>query len=299
MSIDLNLLQLLPVLSEEKSVTKAAERLFMSQSAFSHALNRAREQLEDPLFIRTSQGMEPTPRARQLIPLIRESIGRLERGISSSRPFDPTVSARTFYIGAVDYFEFLGLPRLVSKFKTQAPNVRLSVDILAEKIQHDGVESGQLDVFVGIDSLQYVPHFFNKRTWLQDRFVAITSISRTDLPPCLSLKQFLAEPQVHLPAVSSGADIIERWLQANHLSRTLATVVQSYAVGGRVVAASGYLMCVPFLIAQELVGMLPLRILELPEGAPDLTLTILSHSLYDHQPDIRWLIEQIEHCTVL
>ena len=61
--MDLNLLKLLPVLADEKSVTKAADRLFMSQSAFSHALNRVREQLEDPLFIRTSQGMEPTPRA--------------------------------------------------------------------------------------------------------------------------------------------------------------------------------------------------------------------------------------------
>ena len=74
----------------------------------------------------------------------------------------------------------------------------------------------------------------------------------------------LSEPQILLPAVSSGADLIERWLTANHLSRTLATVVQSDSVGG--VAASGYLMCVPYLIARELVSMLPLRILELPEG---------------------------------
>lgn len=139
--MDLNLLKLLPVLADEKSVTKAAERLFMSQSAFSHALNRVREQLDDPLFIRTSQGMEPTPRARQLIPVIRESLGRLERGMSGSRLFDPATSARTFYLGAVDYFEFLGLPRLVSRFKREAPNIRLSVDILAEKIQHEGVES--------------------------------------------------------------------------------------------------------------------------------------------------------------
>ena len=132
--MDLNLLKLLPVLADEKSVTKAADRLFMSQSAFSHALNRVREQLDDPLFIRTSQGMEPTPRARQLIPVIRESLGRLERGMTGSRQFDPATSARTFYLGAVDYFEFLGLPRLVSQFKTEAPNIRLSVDILAEKI---------------------------------------------------------------------------------------------------------------------------------------------------------------------
>ena len=95
--------------------------------------------------------------------------------------------------------------------------------------------------------------------WLTDRFVAITARSRTDLPARLSLRQFLAEPQVHLPAVISGADLIERWLSAQHQSRTLATIVQSYAVGGRVVASTGYLMCVPLRIAQELVEMLPLR----------------------------------------
>ncbi len=295
-SIDLNLLKLIPILAEERSVTRAAERLFISQSAFSHALNRLRDELADPLFVRTSRGMEPTLRTRQLIPLIERSLANLERGLKAGNGFDPATSARTFYIGAVDYFEFLGLPRLVSRFKTMAPNVRLSVDILAEKIQHEGVESGQLDAFVGIDGLQYVPHYFNKRVWLQDRFVAITARQRQDLPEQLTLKQFLAEPQIHLPAVGSGADLIERWLSSRHLSRTLATVVQSYAVGGRVVAASGYLMCVPYLIAQELVQMLPLRILELPDGAPDMTLSILSHALYDHQADIRWLIEEISQC---
>ncbi|GAA4498635.1 LysR family transcriptional regulator [Pseudaeromonas paramecii] len=299
LSIDLNLLRLLLVLSEERSVTKAAERLFISQSAFSHALNRLREQLGDPLFVRTSQGMEATPRAQELIPVIRRSLGQLERGLQGGSQFVAAESARTFYIGAVDYFEFLALPRLVSRFKTLAPNVRLSVDILAEKIQDTGVESGQLDVFVGIEGLQHVPHSFNKRTWLTDRFVAITARQRTDLPARLTLRQFLAEPQVHLPAVISGADLIERWLSAQHQSRTLATIVQSYAVGGRVVASSGYLMCVPLRIAQELVEMLPLRIIELPDGAPELTLTILSHSLYDHQADIRWLIEEISQCHLM
>lgn len=101
---------------------------------------------------------------------------------------DPAISARAFYLGAIDYFEFLVLLRLVSKFKIQAPNIRLDVDILAEKIQPGGVESGQLYVFVGIDGLQYVPHFFNKRPWLQDSCVTITSRERTDLPMRLLLR---------------------------------------------------------------------------------------------------------------
>ena len=116
LSIDLNLLRLLLVLAEERSVTKAAERLFISQSAFSHALNRLREQLGDPLFVRTSQGMEATPRAQELIPVIQRSLGQLERGLQGGGQFEPATSARTFYIGAVDYFEFLALPRLVSRF---------------------------------------------------------------------------------------------------------------------------------------------------------------------------------------
>lgn len=294
--IDLNLLKLIPVLAEERSVTRAAERLFISQSAFSHALNRLREELNDPLFVRTNRGMEATPRTRDLTPLIVKSLSNIERGLKIGNVFDPATSARTFYIGAVDYFEFLGLPKLVSKFKFEAPNIRLSVDILAEKIQHEGVKSGQLDVFVGIDGLQHVPHYFNKRVWLHDRFVVITASHRRDLPDELSMRQFLSEPQIHLPAVSSGADLIEQWLNEQHLSRTLATVVQSYAVGGRVVAASGYMMCVPYRIAKELVPMLPLRIIELPKGTPEITLSILSHALYDHQQDIRWLIEQISHC---
>lgn len=80
----------------------------------------------------------------------------------------------------------------------------------------------------------------------------------------------MPNPKFTSPAVSSGADMIERWLQAQPLVPFSGNRGGSYAVGGRVVAASGYLMCVPYLIAEELVKMLPLRILELPDGVPDL-----------------------------
>lgn len=296
--LDLNLLRLVVILAKEKNVTRAALKANITQSAFSHALNRMREQLNDEVFVRTRNGMEPTPYAASIIPVIANSLDRLEAATRGAHPFDPMRDAHTFYIGAVDYFEFMFMPVLTARFKQMAPNVRLSVDILSETIKLERIELGQLDAFIGVDSLQHVPHYFNKHALTSDHFVAIAANTRTDLPCRLTIKHLVTEPQIHLPAVSSGADHIDRWLSAQHLYRPLATVVQSYAVGGRVAVASGYLMCVPYRIARELAEMLPLRILELPDGLPSYDLILLTHSLFDHQPALRWLIDELKNARI-
>lgn len=295
--MDLNLLRLLPLIAREKNITRAARKANITQSAMSHALNRMREQLNDQVFVRTHRGMEPTPYAASIIPVVEKALDTLEMATRGAQPFNPAQSAHTFYIGAVDYFEFLFMPVLTAKFKHLAPNVRLSVDILSETIKLERVEMGQLDAFIGVDSLQYVPHYFTKYPLLSDHYVAITSRDRTDLPRQLTLHHLETEPQIHIPSVSSGADHIDRWLGSQHLYRPLVSVVQSYAVGGRVVVPSGYLMCVPWRIARELEQMLPLRILDLPGGTPSYDLVLLTHSLFDKQPALAWLTEQLKNTS--
>lgn len=298
MVVDLNLLRLVPILAKEKNVTRAAQKANLSQSAFSHALNRLREQLKDEMFIRTRNGMEPTPYAAMMIPVIENALSKLDTATRGPSHFDPARDAHTFYIGAVDYFEFMFMPVLTARFKTIAPNVRLSVDILSETIKVERVEKGQLDAFIGVDTVQHIPHYFNRYPLISDHFVAIASVERTDLPETLTLKHLVSESQIHLPAVSSGADHIDSWLLSQHLYRPLATVVQSYAVGGRVAVATGYLMCVPFRIAQELAKMMPLRIMALPDGAPSYDLLLLTHRLYDYQPAVQWLINELKAVRV-
>ncbi len=298
MVIDLNLLRLVPILAKEKSVTRAALKANLSQSAFSHALNRLREQLNDEMFIRTRNGMEPTPYAAMMIPVIESALSKLDTATRGPSHFDPLRDAHTFYIGAVDYFEFMFMPVLTARFKTIAPNVRLSVDILSETIKVERVEQGQLDAFIGVDNVQHIPHSFNKHKLISDHFVAIVSVERTDLPEQLTIRHLVSEAQIHLPAVSSGADHIDSWLLEQHLYRPLATVVQSYAVGGRVAVATGYLMCVPFRIARELATMLPLRIMQLPEGAPSYDLLLLTHRLFDYQPAVQWLITELKAAKI-
>ncbi|XTZ38614.1 LysR family transcriptional regulator [Salmonella enterica] len=296
--IDLNLLRLVPILAKEKSVTRAANKANLSQSAFSHALNRLREQLKDEMFVRTRNGMEPTPYAASMIPVIESALSKLDTATRGPSHFDPSRDAHTFYIGAVDYFEFMFMPVLTARFKKIAPNVRLSVDILSETIKLERVEKGQLDAFIGVDNVQHIPHYFNKHPLLSDHYVAIASTDRRDLPTQLTIKHLVSEAQIHLPAVSSGADHIDGWLLSQHLYRPLATVVQSYAVGGRVAVTTGYLMCVPFRIAQELAKMLPLRIMDLPEGAPAYDLILLTHRLFDYQPAVQWLMNELKRAPI-
>ncbi|CAH0530416.1 LysR family transcriptional regulator [Vibrio hippocampi] len=292
MSVDFDHLKILVALDEERNITRAAKRLYVSQSAASHNLAKLRERLNDPLFIRTASGMEPTPFVQQMLPILRQGIATIERSLQVQMNFNPAIDSQTFYIGACDYFEFFAMPQLANKFSHQAPNVRISVDINSEDVKMERVESGRLDLYVGVDNVQYVSSNFNRRPWLSDPFVGVIA-DHKDIPDRLGLREFVSQPQVHLPIVGSAYDAIDDWLQKQRMHRTIQFVAQSYSVCARISASSGLLFCVPLRIATQLIEMLPLKIVELPEGIPELSLSILSHKLYDHQPGINWLTQEI------
>lgn len=292
MNIDLNQLKVLIALDDERSMTRAASKLFVSQSAASHSLAKLRERFNDPLFIRTSQGMMPTSFVQKMLPILRRGMSSVERSITVEKNFDAATDPHTFYIGANDYFEFIAMPELTVICTKSAPNVRISVDINSEHIKMQRVEGGHLDLYVGVDNIQHVPNNFNQHPWITDKYVAVIAEWR-DIPDKLTLNQFVAESQVHLPISSSAADVIDNWLHEQNSYRSIQMIAQSYAVGGLISARSGLLFCTPLKVANQLLEMLPLKIVELPEGIPDLSLSILSHKLYDYHGSVKWLLKQI------
>lgn len=292
MSVDFDHLKILVALDDERNITRAAKRLFISQSAASHNLARLRERLNDPLFIRTASGMEPTPFVQEMLPILRHGLATIERSLQVQKQFDPARDAKTFYIGACDYFEFIAMPQLAEKFTQYAPNIRISVDINSENIKMERVESGRLDLYVGVDNIQYVPSNFNRRLWLTDPYVGIIAKDRA-IADRLDLREFVSEQQVHLPIVGSAYDGIDDWLKQEKLYRNIQFIAQSYSVCGRISANSGLLCCVPMRVAEQLTQMLPLKIVELPDGIPELSLSILSHKLYDQQDGVNWLTQEI------
>lgn len=295
MDIDISQLRLLVVLERERSLSRAAETLCMSQSAASHILAKLRTRFGDPLFVKTRKGMEPTPIAQSLIPDIQKGLSNLEQAFSRVKKFDPSVEAKTFYIGAIDYFEFFALPKLTRVFQREAPNIRIGIEILPENLRIERLEEGHLDVFIGVDKVHSVPRYYHRYHWLTDSYVGIVR-KEGNISNKLELNDFLQIPQIHLPLANSGADLIDSWLREQHQSRQISMIVQSYAIGGMVVAQSDYLMCVPKNIAQQLVTMLPIRMVTLPDGIPNLSISVFSHQLYDSQASVQWLIKQIQNC---
>lgn len=297
MNIDIDQLRLLLFLDRERNLSRAAEKLYISQSAASHILAKLRMRFDDPLFIKTRQGMEPTPTAVALMPDVQKGLNILEQAFNRIKPFDPKLETKTFYIGAIDYFEFFAMPKLAERLQYEAPNIRIGVEILPENLRIERLEEGRLDLLVSLDDRNAIPRYYHRHQWLTDPYVGIVR-KELKLPDKLEMKAFLAVPQIHLPILNSGVDPIDAWLHEQHQSRQISMIVQSYAIGGMVVAKSDYLMCVPRNIAQQLVAMLPIRIVELPKGAPPLSLSLFTHQLYDSQASIQWLIKQLKQCVM-
>ncbi|MGH8551580.1 MAG: LysR family transcriptional regulator [Methylococcales bacterium] len=118
---DLNLLSAFDLLMQEQNVSRAAERMFVSQSAMSHILQRLRQQLEDPLLVKTPAGMKPTERANAPIDPVRVILRDLERLIRAPEQFDPSTSRRRFVIAATDYMDYLVVPPLIVRVARQVP----------------------------------------------------------------------------------------------------------------------------------------------------------------------------------
>jgi DNA-binding transcriptional LysR family regulator len=168
MNIDLNLLRIFDVLYDECNVTRAAARLFLSQSAASHALARLRDVLGDPLFVRTPSGLQPTSRARQLAPRLRVALAEI-RSVVAIPLFDPAKTRQRFVISAGSYFCTLIVPNLVALARKSAPGITLQiVNTSADLAQ--ALDQQQVDIALGVfdrvpPRLRSEVLFYDEKAW--------------------------------------------------------------------------------------------------------------------------------------
>ena len=149
MRYDLNLLPIFVALMEEHSVTRAAERLGMTQPALSNALARLRLLLQDPLFIRERYGIQPTPVALELAPAIADALARLDDAVLGQQDFDPATAERLFTIAPNGYVEFALMPAIVAKLAAVAPGIKLRLTPYGNDLTETGVVSGTTAMVIG------------------------------------------------------------------------------------------------------------------------------------------------------
>ena len=201
--VDLNLLVYLDVLLRERNVTRAAEELGISQPAMSNSLRRLRSLFDDPILVRTSEGMSPTDRALELQPLVRNVLAAAELAVLPKTVFDPSESERIFRIMASDYTEATLLPKLLQRLSVEAPAVRLDIMTPSDVSFHD-VERGKVDLVINrFDSL---PQSFHQIHLWDDSF---SCVLRADNPVIKNwnLESYLAAKHVWVSKTGMGVGV--------------------------------------------------------------------------------------------
>ncbi|WP_133646956.1 LysR family transcriptional regulator [Paraburkholderia flava] len=287
--LDLNLIPYLVAMEETRNVSRAAERLGVSQPRVSTALGRLREYFNDPLFVRTSRGMEPTPRALALIPAARDALVRIEKGMLDAQAFDPATSTHTFSIALSDVGEIVFLPRLLQLFAQRAPNANLRSVSLPHAHVERGLESGDIDLAVG-----YFPdlggnNFFQQRLFTH-RFICLMRSDHPFAGAPLTLAQFVASGHAVVRSEGRSQEVLEKFLEKKRIHR-------------RAVLETPHFMSLPFILARtDLLATVPhaigfayvsehasITLVEPPLDLPRFDLRQHWHRKYHNDPRTGWL----------
>jgi DNA-binding transcriptional LysR family regulator len=290
-SFDLNLLLALDHLVHTGSVTQAAGRMGVTQSAMSHTLRRLRTLFDDPLLVRTGSTMSPTPRAEALAIPIRAALAQLERALHEPEGFHPGRSTRAFRITAPDLFDLLMLPRIWSAFAQEAPGVRLA-SVPAPAAIHAALASGDLDLAVVPvqPELEGVGHAeILRRSLFRDRMCAWV---REGHPSAggLPLDAYLSAAHVLVSPTGRGPGVVDHVLAQRGLRRRVVVRVPHFATAVAMVRSSDLVLTGPASL--EALDA-PLVGLDLPFEVPEHGIALAWHRRVGADAGHRWLRERL------
>lgn len=289
-TFDLNLLRVLDALLRERNVSRAAERLALSQPAVSNALNRLRDLLDDPLLVRVGRAMQPTPRALELEGPIRAALRQIEESLSEGTRFDPASSRQRFTIAMTDYAEMLLMPRLLPRLAEQAPGVRLDVRHLTPRLPAEALEKGELDLVLG--RFEALPPRFSASRWMSESLQVVACKGHPQLHQGLSLQTFL---QLRHLWVHGGQTrgMVEQWLSEQGLAREIVYSTPNYLQAAHIAAGSELVAVLPTRLARYFAGLLPLQLFDLPFELGPFHLEVVCLELRQRDVALQWLIGEI------
>ena len=247
MKLDLNLLPIAIALYDERSVSRAAQALGMSQPAVSMALRKLRAAYHDPLFLRAANGVAPTPRAHTLVRTARPLVNELRQRLLAEETFDPGFSDRSFTFALSDIGEMVFLPRLLERLRAQAPNAAIrSVSMPPLQIAA-GLESGEIDLAIGHFPDLTRSSFFQQRLFTH-AFACLLRAGHPRRARQLSLADFLAMEHAVVRTEGRSQEIFERFLDRKKIRRKIVLYTPHFLSLPMVIARSDLVTTVPHAI---------------------------------------------------
>jgi DNA-binding transcriptional LysR family regulator len=304
MDIDLNLLRVFEILYDERNVTRAAARLFLTQSAVSHALARLRDVLGDPLFMRIPSGLQPTERAHQLAPRLRVALAEI-RSVVATPMFDPAKTRQRFTISAGPYFCMLIVPSLIALARKSAPGITLQIVNISANLAQ-ALDQQQVDIALG--AFDRVPPRHRSEVLFRDEKAWAIGTHHPLARKPFDHAAFLTWPRLAI-GIASAADKSREPPACNDL--VLRVILETDDEAGSppsaqrasasmmvfdpttalaVTAATDMVTLVPRRYAKACASSAEIRIIDFPQGhAEMIELSMLWHSRVHDDPGSLWL----------
>lgn len=313
--IDLNLLVAFDALAREQNVTRAAERVGVTQSAMSHALRRLRELLDDPLLVRGKSGMVLTARAEALVLPLRSGLVSVDRALVRTERFDPGTARRKFRLATPDLFDLLAIPLLLEALREQAPGVDLVVTPLDARLS-DALETGEIDLCV-VPRVDEFPggapeldgSGLVRRVLFRDDF---SCFCRADHPAAsekrprrgkpaviepLSVEAYAALSHVLVSPRGEGPGLVDELLAKQGLSRRVALRIPHFFSALSIVEKSDLILTAPTALRLLLAPRSKVIALPAPLRLPGHAIALLWHERFSNEPGHAWLRELLVEVT--
>ncbi len=290
--IDLNLLNVFDAIFVTRSLTVTASQLQLSQPSISRQLARLREMLDDRLFVRTRDGMAPTPRAEALAGPIRQAIRGASKAIEQHMGFNPRSSARRFCIYMSDLGQLVLLPTLLERIFNEAPGVSIhTVQLPEPPMRSMALESGEVDLAVGC--FKQFDKSIRKQVLFEEHYIGMVRANHPTIYGNISFDQFLTSPQIVFQPSGGGQSAPDDFIDkacALRGSKRRVSVRVAHAMGlSSIISGTDLLVIVPHHLALACRAMADVALVELPIQVPGFTVAQYWGERFHTDPGNVWL----------
>lgn len=304
LTLDLNLLRVFDAVMTEQNLTRAANRLAMTQPAVSNAVKRLRDALGDELLIRTAHGVKPTARAESLWPAVRRALADLEEAVAP-RSFELAKANATFRMAMADATAGLLLPRLVRLIESDAPGIDIRMVPLTTREPRPMLLRGDIDIAIGFFPGVVAQLQGSTETPVRhERLYAghYVCVMRKNHPLAnveLTLDRYCDANHLLVSFSGRARGLVDDALVSLNRERRILLTVNQFFTAGKVVAASDLLMVIPYHLI-DATGMSDQLIRKtLPFSLPEVHIDMLWHERDARSPGHRWLREQLRNSSAL
>jgi LysR family transcriptional activator of mexEF-oprN operon len=289
-AMDLNLLVAFEALVSDQSVTKAAARVGIGQSAMSHNLARLRTLFGDELLTRGSEGMRLTPRAQSLAEPVRAILGQIQALTARPAAFEPSLADRIFRLGLPDSVEVLLVPHLLAYLQAEAPGVRLRLQAVGHPAQVlEDLDADRLDMAISLSGLEEGRDHHKTRSILTGTYMCMFNAALVGIEPPISLEDYVRLPHVLTSLRQGERGVVDQALEEIGQKRNVTLVTPRFLAVPFLVRGAPVVTTMHAELARLFAATMGLTLSPPPLKLPGIAISLIWHSSYDDDVGHAWL----------